>query len=106
MTDLTTDVTVTIHGTEMGLIAAGDAICPAEPDVGIMRAYIESWNLWFADGTPIPAELHNLLAHGECDKVQAALDDALASGDFEPDPDLLREDRDERRRLAAQEDAK
>ena len=36
MTDFTTEVTVTIHGTEMDLIAEGDAICPAEPDVGIM----------------------------------------------------------------------
>ena len=36
MTDLTTEVTVTIHGTEMDLIAVGERICPAEPDVGIM----------------------------------------------------------------------
>ena len=36
MTDYTTDVTVTIHGTEIELIAVGGEICPAEPDVGIM----------------------------------------------------------------------
>ena len=29
MTDLTTEVTVTIHGTEMDLIAEGDEICPS-----------------------------------------------------------------------------
>ena len=44
MTDLTTDVTVTIHGTEMDLVAVGEAICPAEPDVGIMRRYIDGGN--------------------------------------------------------------
>ena len=38
MTDLTTDVTVTIHGTEIELDRRRrETICPAEPDVGIMR---------------------------------------------------------------------
>ena len=106
MTDFTTEVTVTIHGTEMDLVAAGERICPAEPDVGMMCAYIDEWDLFFADGTQIPAELHKLIALEEDIKVQDALDEALARGDFEPDPDILREDRDERRRLAAQEDAK
>ena len=87
MTDLTTDVTVTIHGTEMDLIAVGDAICPAEPDVGIMRRYIYGWTLLFADGTQLPADWHELVAREEKNKVFAALDDALERGDFEPDPD-------------------
>ena len=93
MTDLTTDVTVAIHGTEMDLVAVGDAICPAEPDVGMMRRYIGGWGLHFADGTPIPGELHGLLTAEEHVKVYGALDDALERGDFEPDPDRLREDR-------------
>ena len=85
MTDLTTDVTVTIHGTEMELTAVGDAICPADPDVGIMLRYIEEWELLFADGTPIPEELRSFMALEEnMIKVQSALDDALARGDFEP----------------------
>ena len=96
MTDLTTDVTVTIHGTEMDLVAVGERICPAEPDVGIMRAYIDGLDLRFADGTPIPVGLYGVIPQGEYDKVQEALNDALAYGDFEPDPDCLREDRDER----------
>ena len=105
MTDFTTDVTVTIHGTEMDLVAVGDAICPAEPDVGIMRPYIHGCDLTFADGTPAPREWYDLiLAHGDWEKVCGALDDALARGDFEPDPDHRREDREdwaagERRRL-------
>ena len=103
MTDFATDVTVTIHGTEMDLIAVGDDICPAEPDVGIMYRYISNWDLDFADGTPIPRELFDLMPKGEQDKVQCALDEALARGDFEPDPDILREDRDERRRLGLDE---
>ena len=41
---------------------------------------------------------------GDGIRCRSALDDALARGDFEPDPDRLREDREERRRLAAQED--
>ena len=96
MTDLTTDVTVTIHGTEMDLIASGARIASADPDVGIMRAYIEGCDLLFADGTLFPVELYNLVAQGEWDRVRGALDDALARGDFDPDPDRLREDRDER----------
>ena len=105
MTDLTTDVTVTIHGTEMDLIAVGDGICPAEPDVGIMSRFIEGYELCFADGMPIPGELQRLMTRKEREKVQAALDDALARGDFEPDPDILREDRDERRRTGLMLDA-
>ena len=97
MTNFTTDVTVTIHGTEIDLTAVGDAICPAEPDVGILRPYIDGCDLQFADGAPVPLEwYHSIMAQGDWDKVQGALDDALARGDFEPDPDLLREDRDER----------
>ena len=95
MTDLTTDVTVTIHGTEMELIAVGDEICPAEPDVGVFCRYIEGWGLRFADGTPIPADLCRLVSEEEWEKVRIALDDALERGDFEPDPDRLREDREE-----------
>ena len=87
MTDLTTEVTVTIHGTEMELIAAGDTICPAEPDVGIMRPYIDGCTLCFADGTPIPVEFHNFIAQEEFDKVLGALNEALARGEFEPGPD-------------------
>ena len=86
MSNFTTDVTVTIHGTEIDLIADGDAICPAEPDVGIMSPYIEGWELLFADGTPIPVGLQNLLAGKEYDKVQDALDEALARGDFRSQP--------------------
>ena len=42
MTDLTTEVTVTIHGTEIELIAVGDEICPSRSRMlGIMRPYIE-----------------------------------------------------------------
>ena len=95
MTGLTTDVTVTIHGTEMDLVAVGERICSAEPDVGIMSPYIEGGDLQFADGTPIPVALYGIMASGEWDKVHAALVDALARGDFEPDPDRLREDRDD-----------
>ena len=87
MTDLTTDVTVTIHGTDMDLIAEGKMICPAEPDVGIMRAYIEDWDLHFADGTPIPLGMYGILPQGEFDKVEEALNDALDRGDFWPDPE-------------------
>ena len=105
MTDLTTDVTVTIHGTEMDLIAVGDGVQPAQPDVGIMRRQIEGWELQFADGTPIPGELGALVSLGEHFKVQGALDDALERGDFEPDPDYLREERDERRRTGLMLDA-
>ena len=88
MTDLTTDVTVTIHGTEMDLIAEGDAICRAQPDVGIPSRHILDWELHFADGTLIPVELHNLLTWEEHQKVDDALDDALARGDFEPEQDV------------------
>ena len=96
MTDFTTDVTVTIHGTEMELVAVGERICPAEPDVGIMRPYVNGCYFTFADGTPIPGELFNLiLAQGEWEKLSGVLDDALARGDFEPDPDRRREDREE-----------
>ena len=105
MTDLTTEVTVTIHGTEMDLIAVGTAICPAEPDVGIMRPYIEDWFLQFQDGTEIPEALCDLVSQEECEKVELALDEALARGDFEPDPDILREERDERRRTGLMLDA-
>ena len=44
-------------------------------------------------------------AKEEFDKVRAALDDALERGDFEPDPDILREERDERRRTGLMLDA-
>ena len=37
--------------------------------------------------------------------MPGALDDALARGDFEPDPDILREERDERRRTGLMLDA-
>ena len=87
MTDLTTDVTVTIHGTEMDLIAVGGEICPAEPDVGIMRAFIEGWDLQFQDGTEIPLELYDLLSRREVEQIKEALTEALARGDFDPDPD-------------------
>ena len=53
MTDLTTEVTVTIHGTEIDLIAKGERICPAEPDVGIMRRYVEGLTFLWADGTEV-----------------------------------------------------
>ena len=44
MTDLTTDVTVTIHGTEMDLIAEGDEIQPGRTGMsGLCAAYIEGW---------------------------------------------------------------
>ena len=99
MSDLTTEVTVTIHGTEIDLIAEGDRICPAEPDVGIMRNYIDGCVLYFADGTLVPWGLLEFLSQGESDKVLDALNEALARGDFEPDPDRLREERDEIRRL-------
>ena len=60
----------------------------------------------FADGTPIPLGFASRsLTEGELEKVQGALNDALARGDFEPDPDILREDRDERRLLSAMVDA-
>ena len=83
MTDLTTDVTVTIHGTEIELVAKGGEICPAEPDVGIMYRSIEEWELHFADGTPIPEALENRISYAERLKVMGALDEALARGDFE-----------------------
>ena len=60
----------------------------------------------FADGTPIPVEMFRLVAQGDLDRAQAALDEALARGDFEPDPDRLREDQEDRRQLAAQEESK
>ena len=87
MTDLSTDVTVIIHGTEMDLTAVGERICPAEPDVGIMFSSIEEWSLLFADGTPIPGELYGVMARGEMVRVQYALEDALERGDFEPEPE-------------------
>ena len=70
MTDFTTDVTVTIHGTEIDLVAVGHAICPAEPDVGIMRRWIEGWELHFADGAQIPDDLFLLMPQGVLDEVQ------------------------------------
>ena len=99
MTDIATDVIVTIHGTEMDLIAVGERICAAEPDVGIMRSYVEGWNLRFQDGTEIPRALCDLVWAEEDNRIQEALNEALDRGDFEPDPDRLREDRDECRRL-------
>ena len=98
MTDFTTDVTVTIHGSEIDLVAVANEIFPAEPDVGVMSPYIDEWGLLFADGTWIPGEWYELFVEEELQKVQDALNDALARGDFEPDPDYLREERDERRR--------
>ena len=80
MTDLATDVTVTIHGTEIELTAVGEEICPAEPDVGMMRRYIGGWGLHFADGTPIPGQLHGLLTAEEHVKVYYTLDEALDAG--------------------------
>ena len=88
MTDLTIDVTVTIHGTEIDLIAMGERICPAEPDVGIMRRHIEGWSLLWTDGTEAPGELHDLLPVEEIGKIDDALNEALDRGDFDPDPDL------------------
>ena len=99
MIGLTTEVTVMIHGTEMDLIADGDRISPAEPDVGIMRSYIDGWDLHFADGTPIPSILYAFITMREQSKISDALNDALARGDFDPEPDRLREDRDECRRV-------
>ena len=105
MTGLTTDVIVMIHGTEMELIAEADAICPAEPDVGIMYPSIEGWDLLFADGTPIPSILYAFITMREQIKISDALNDALSRGDFDPDHNILREERDERRRFAAQEES-
>ena len=105
MNDLTIEVTVTIHDTEMDLIAEGERICLAEPDVGIMRAYIEGWSLLWADGTDFPRELHDLLPGAAIAKIVDALNEALDNGDFDREPDHLREDRDERRRVGAMLDA-
>ena len=96
MTDFATDVTVTIHGTEMALIVVGERICRAEPDVGIMRAYIEGWFLQFQDGTGIPRALWDCVSPQENTRIEETLNEALARGDFEPDPDRLREDRAEK----------
>ena len=91
MTDLTAEVTVTIHETEIDLIAAGTEICQAEPDVGILSPYIDGWELQFLDGTPIPEGLLKLMTPEEYSQVESALAEALARGEFEPD-----QDRDER----------
>ena len=61
-----------------------------------MSPYIEGWDLQFADGTPIPVALYGIMARENGIRCMGALNDALARGDFEPDPDCLREDRDER----------
>ena len=86
MTALTTDVTVTIHGSEMDLVAEGLEVLPAEAGVG-MGPSIEGWGLYFLDGSPIPREWYDLLGERESEMVQRALDVALARGDFGPDPD-------------------
>ena len=92
---LQTYVTVTIHGTEIDLLAEGGAICAAEPDVGISYRYIKGWSLCWADGTGVPAAMAELVSRDESDKIQIALDEALSRGDFDPDPDYERERREE-----------
>ena len=87
MTDYTTDVTVTIHGTEIELTVMGGEIFPAEPDIGIMSRYIDGHDLHFADGTRIPSDLAGRISREEWDKIGETLDEALARGDFDPDPD-------------------
>lgn len=94
---LQTYVTVTIHGTEIDLIAEGGAICAAEPDVGISYRYIEGWSLCWEDGTGVPAAMEELVSRDESDKIQIALNEALSQGYCDPDPDNLREQREETR---------
>ena len=55
---------------------------PAEPDVGIMRRHIEGWELCFADGTMDPHSVAqgSRASREEHEKVQEALDEALARG--------------------------
>ena len=86
MTDLTTEVTVTIHGTEIDLIAVGDADLPRRAGCWDHEsAPLKGASLLFADGTPIPVDLHGLIDDGRTRSrwCHDALDEALARGDFE-----------------------
>ena len=86
---------MTIHGTEIDLIAKGERICPAEPDVGIMRRYVDGLTFLWADGTEVSEWWCLQVPAEECAKAQEALNVALAAGEFDPDPDFLRERRED-----------
>lgn len=83
MTDLTIDVTVKIHGSEIDLVAVAMEFCPAEPDVGLMNNSIGDWMLQFQDGTEVPATLYDAVSPKEKYGIEESLNDALTRGDFE-----------------------
>ena len=70
-----TTVTVTVHDTEFDLEAKIDSIQGAEPDVGIMSSYVEDYSLYWADFTPIPSRLEDLILSidGQDDKIREIL---------------------------------
>ena len=70
-----TTVNISIHGTDFDLEAQVDSIQEAEPDVGIMSAYVDDYSLYWADGHAIPLKLEEeiLDIEGQDDKIRRTL---------------------------------
>ena len=78
-------VTVTVHDTQFDLEAEIISIQGAEPDVGIMSAYVEDYSLYWADYTIIPPSLEALIleVNGQDDKIREVLN--RNQNDFQAD---------------------